>query len=173
MSTDQPGARRESQPEGQKPEAGPPPSVSKLPLYVMGALVALAVLVVVALAIRGTTEYPAGSPERALQDYLNAALEGDKDDVALTITEEFSRRCLNEEDAFGDLSSIGFELDSIKVDGDIAVVEATTRRSSSGDPFDSSYRTGEADFSLRRVDGQWLVDEASWPWPMTRCQAGS
>lgn len=140
----------------------------------MAAVVAIAVLVIVGLGLRGATEFPAGSPENGLQQFLNAGLDGDSSALIGRLVPEQRAVCEQEADdsTYGGvrgMSGIGFELDEMIVDGATAYAEVTQRHSDDGDPFDGGSWTNAYTFDLRLVDGEWLIDEPSWPWWVSRC----
>lgn len=147
------------------------PSVSRLPLVAMGALVVFAVLLAIALGLRGPKELPAGTPEAAAQDYLEAVLEGEDDALLDLLAANRVPACRNEFGRTGGytMSGVGFELDNVEITGDTARVELTQRSSSSGDPFEGSRRSGEQFVELIRENGEWKVDGASWPWRLQNC----
>ena len=147
------------------------PPVSRLPLLAMGALVVLAVIVAIALGLRGPEDLPDGTPEAAVQDYLQAVLDGDDDAIRALLATDKLAEC---DEAFFEYSSygidgVGFELDDIEVTGDTARAELTQRSSSTGDPFEGSRRYGQEIVELRREGGEWKIDGASWPWRFENC----
>ena len=148
----------------------PVDSVSRLPLVLMGAVAALAVLLVVAFGLRGPDTFEPGTPEAAVQDFLQAALDGDADAVVASLTPAAAQRCDDlRSDEFWRGSDTGFELDALSVSGDTARAEVTQRTSSRDDPFRGTWRNGGHVIELRRVDGEWKVERASWPWPVRNC----
>jgi hypothetical protein len=147
------------------------PSVSRLPLVAMGALVVFAALLAIALGLRGPKELPAGTPEAAAQDYLEAVIEGEDEAVLDLLAANRVPACRNELGRTGNygMSGVGFELDNVEITGDTARVELTQRSSSSGDPFEGTRRFGEQYVELIRENGEWKVDGASWPWRLESC----
>lgn len=147
------------------------PSVSRLPLVAMGAVVVLAVFVAIALGLRGPTEFPDGTPEAAVQDYLQGVLDGDDDAVLATLTADRADACSDELAQYRSygMNGVGFELDEIDITGDTARAELTQRSTSSGDPFGGTQRSGDRYVELRRENGEWKVDGASWPWRLENC----
>ena len=147
------------------------PSVSRLPLVAMGAVVVLAIFVAIALGLRGPTEFPEGTPEAAVQDYLQGVLDGDDEAVLATLAADRVEECRDELAQYGTygIDGIGFELDEIDVTGDTARAELTQRSTSSGDPFGGTQRYGDRYVELRRENGEWKVDGASWPWRLESC----
>lgn len=153
--------------------AAVPPPVSKLPLYAMGALVVLVLLSALVLGLRGPKTFPAGSPEAAVQDYLDAALDADHDAMVATLVADRRAACADKLDdrssGYG-FSGTGFELDDMRISGSSARAELTQRRDSSGDPFDSSRNTSDLVIELEQADdGQWYVSDTPWPWWLGNC----
>lgn len=155
----------------------PVAEVSRLPLFIMGAVVVLAALMLIAVvAFRGPKTYDAGTPEAALQNYLVAVLDDRNEDAMYALlTPSAQSRCRDIYDGLGLTSyySTGYraELDDMTLDGDGDRAEARVvfRRSSQGDPFDNSSYSSEREFSLRRLDGDWLIDRAGWPYSYEDC----
>lgn len=158
------------QPDQSEPHIAAP-SVSRLPLVAMGALVVLAIFAAIALGLRGPTEFPDGTPEAAVQDYLQGVLDGDDDAVLAVLAADRVGPCRDDLAEYGTygVEGIGFELDEIQVTGDRARAELTQRSTSSGDPFGGTQRFGERYVDLRRENGEWKVDGASWPWRLENC----
>lgn len=147
-----------------------PPTASRLPLVAMGALVLVAVIAGIALAIGGPATYDAGTPEAALQDYLQASLDGDADAIADSLGPIGAELCRDELDRLSSRSSgLRFGLDDMRVDGDRARATVSQRYGSGGDPFDGPSRANDQTFELQRSDGTWYVVVASWPWDIDRC----
>ena len=153
-------------------EAAAPAPVSRLPLVAMGALVALAILVAIGLGLRGNRSFPAGSPEDALQQFLEAGLDGDEDATVALMVPEARDDCTDRlEPQYGPRSTrgLGFELDDVDVDGPVANISVTMRYSDNGDPFDGSSRGGTYRFELHQQGDEWFVADADWPWWIQRC----
>lgn len=147
------------------------PSVSRLPLVAMGALVVFAAMLAVALGLRGPKELPPGTPEAAAQDYLEAVLDGEDEALLDLLAAKRVPACRLEFGRSGSygISGVGFELDNVETTGDTARVELTQRSSSGGDPFEGTRRFGEQFVDLIRENGEWKVDDASWPWRLQDC----
>lgn len=172
---DPPDDSPENQPPVHVPAAvAPARSVSKLPLYIMTAVVVLAILLVLLLAaLRGNTEYEAGSPEEALQTFLVAALEqNDYDTVNSMLTAGAKARCRSElSDARSSVIS-GSDYRAELEDMDAATTTATAIvrfHRSSDDPFDGGGYSFDRDFLLVRSGDDWLIDEAEWPRALQYC----
>lgn len=161
----QPEPARDAQPHIEAP------SVSRLPLVAMGALVVLAIFIAIALGVRGPTEFAEGTPEAAVQDYLQAVLDGDHDAVVAVIAAEHRADCraeLGRSGIYG-VDGVGFELDEIEVAADTARAEITQRSTNGGDPFGGTQRYRDSYVELRLENDEWKVDGASWPWSMQNC----
>jgi hypothetical protein len=153
-----------------------PTPVSKLPLVIIGAVVALAVLVVVALvAFRGPVEYAPGTPEAALQSFLQAGFDNQDQSVLFAmLTPDARARCERDAEtgrysSIWDSDGLRAELETMRIDGDKAVATVGFRHGNSTDPFnDYSYSFTDT-YTLLRVDGKWLIDRAGWPYQFTSC----
>ena len=154
--------------------------VSKLPLYIMTAVVAFAVLLIIALAVaRGPAEFDAASPEAAVQNFFIATLESDgqldsdeyREAVSATLTPRARAACdqeLRESTASRWRSDSRAELDEVTVDGTSATAKVEIRRTG-GDPFNDWDSSSEQTLKLEQIDGVWLVDETSYDWQLRRC----
>ena len=156
----------------------PPATVSKLPLLIIGAVVGLAVLVTVALlATSGTETYEPGTPEAALQDFLEAGIDGDSDAMFSLLTAESRAACENARDRnrFDDVTyseGLHAELKEMTVTGSTATAKVRFHQSSGNDPFDNSTWSYDEQFRLEHVDGAWLIDRGGWPWSIEDCTRG-
>ena len=152
--------------------------MSKLPLLIMAAVVGLAVLVTIALvATRGPETYAPGTPEAALQDFLEAGFDGDTAAIFELVTDESRDRCQSASDRErfdGDWYSDGMraELEDMTVTSDVATAEVRFHEGGANDPFSNSSWSYDERFTLVRVDGAWLIDRAGWPWPFAECTGG-
>lgn len=149
------------------------PTVSKLPLYVMGAVVGLAILVTIALVVaRGPADYEPGTPEAALQDFLDAAFDEDGDALLALMSPEPRERCRDhfEDYGYGRYSSDGLrlELERMDVSGDTATAQVELHQAADN-PFDNSRWSYTESFELTRIDGEWLIEHAGWPWQAADC----
>lgn len=153
-----------------------PTAVSKLPLLIMGVVVGLAVLVTVALvAFRGNTNFEPGTPEAALQDFLEAGFDGESDVMIGLLTEPAQTKCRTdlERDRFDSFSSeMRAELEDMSVTGTTASARVEFHHGGNSDPFDNSRWSFDEHFELEQVDGEWLVATAGWPWQFAECTGG-
>lgn len=149
--------------------------VSKLPLVIMGTIVLLAVIVTIVLvAFPSTDNFDSGTPEAALQQFIEAALDDDEEAALALLTTESRESCAHEfeERRFGfgfhgdDLRAI---LEHVNVDGDVAEIQVEFRRSNADDPFDSSTSSFRADYRLVSEAGEWRIARADWPGGFTGC----
>lgn len=150
-----------------------PGSASKLPLVLLGALVAVAVLVTVALVVAGGTEtFEPGTPEAALQQFIEAGLDGDETTMLALLTPQHRARCEEELDQFGRWGyddGYRVELESVAVDGDEAELRVEFRNTNRDDVFGGSGWSFEERYDLVRVGDEWLIDRAQWPHVFGSC----
>ncbi len=137
-------------------------------------LVVVAVLVIVAIVVVSTRGTPQpldpGTPERAVQDYTTAVIDGDRAAAAGLLDTSWREDC----------EGMGYELmatdvritlvDS-RVHGGTATVTVSVQTGLNGGPFGGSGYEYEDVFQLNRVDGDWLI--ASAPWELAFCPGGS
>lgn len=146
------------------------PTASRFPLIVIGALIVFAIAVAIGIGTGGTTSFDAGTPEAAIQDYLEVSLDGDVDAVVALLVPRHRAACTEElGDRFFANSSVGFSLDEVTVDGDVATIVVNERRSNS-DPFSSTRQAGDETFMLEQsLTGEWQIASATWPFNVSRC----
>ena len=156
----------------------PPANVSKLPLLIIGAIVALVVLVTVALLSTSEPEtYEPGTPEAALQEFLEAGFDGNTDAMFNLLTTESRAACEKardrnrfDDDAYFD--GLRAELLDMTATGSTATAKVRFHESSGNDPFDNATWSYDEKFWLERVDGAWLIDRGGWPWSIEDCTRG-
>jgi hypothetical protein len=154
----------------------PPSSVSKLPLLIMGAVVAIAVLVTVALIMgRDTKTYSPGTPEAAVQDFIQAGFDNDMPALLASLTTDARTSCEAEivRQRFDDnVYSEGLRaaLEDMEITSDdTAIAEVQFHQDNTNNLFDTSGWSHDERFTLTRIDGDWLIDKADWPYQFSEC----
>ena len=114
-----------------------------------------------------------GSPERAVQLYLQAVRDEDFKAAHGFLSEELKKDCTVETMAARDFGR-GRELSSSRVtlrdttylndSNDSALVIARVTRVRGSGPFGSSESSHEQRYVLSLEDGQWLLAESPWPY---------
>ncbi|UUL77139.1 hypothetical protein NG819_06030 [Pseudarthrobacter sp. Fe7] len=142
------------------------------PDRILLALVGIVVvLVVVALAVVFTRGEPAAldqaSPAGVVQRYSKAVIDGDIPTAESFLTPGARSRCYGS--SFGEPRPARVVLVSTTERTDSATVKVSIVQSSQGGPFGPSEYEMEDAFSLLKVNGKWLVDQA--PYPLTACSA--
>lgn len=130
---------------------------------------ALSVAVVVAVGNRPPASFPSGTPERTLQEYLEAwededyeaAYEFFSSKVRAAVTVEAFRDSAEQQEQFGYLPE-GFEphvlLDRVESEGDRASIYLTVETSLLGVPFVGDIRTTRVIHCVRE-EGTWKIDD--------------
>lgn len=138
-------------------------SLSGWILGIMGATLAVVVVVAIVLALQPPKQFGIGTPEATVQDYLQAVIDGDQSEVALLMTPELLERCGN------DLIQLRHSPDSFRaviVDtnpiGDRTAVSVEITEGSDGGIFSSSWTFDETLIVAHDGDG-WLIAEPPWP----------
>jgi len=146
---------------------------SHLPLIALGALILFAIVVGVAMGLGGAQEFDDGTPEAALQEYLDAAVDGDSSAVLALLTSNAQNECEDRvQRQMWSSNRIGFRLESMDVSGSTASAVVDERWTDSG-PFGGSGSSGQQEFELTQDgDGNWRIAQASWPWPVSDCLRG-
>ncbi len=148
------------------------PSVSKLPLIILGTLLLLALLVIAGFTLaQNKATFAEGSPESALQEYVDAVYADDVEGMYDRFSPRLDNACSSTLDDYGtaNLSSSRATLAESQVDGDRAIISLTFTDSSFEDPFDDYRYERTYSFELRRDDGDWLITNAEWPWTLRDC----
>lgn len=160
------------------PEVSSTPPVSKLPLVIAGAIAVIATLAIMGLlATRGPEVYADGTPEAAVQTYVNAALEAEQETFRSLLTPRFAACQTDFDRGFGDdwwqpQQDLSAKLLSMSTSGTEATARVQFRAGNRSDAFNSSSWEFIEMFSLNQIDGEWLVDEARWPHVLQQCVIG-
>ena len=154
----------------------PSSSVSKLPLLIMGAVVAIAVLVTVALIVgRDTKTYSPGTPEAAVQDFIQAGFDNDMAMLLALLTTDARAVCeadIGRQRFDDDIYTEGLRAalkDMEITSDDTAIAEVRFHQDNTNDLFDTSGWSHDERFTLTRIDGDWLIDKADWPYQFGEC----
>ena len=144
-------------------------TVSKLPLVIAGGVVAIVLVVTIGLvAVRDPTVYEPGTPEAAVQNYVQASIDDDTDVLLSMLTEDLRGKCEADLTRWGhgdryDNGEFRVELGDIEITQDAAIAELTFRYASSNGPFGGSGHSRDHQIFLVRIDDVWLVERATWP----------
>jgi hypothetical protein len=135
---------------------------------VVSGLVVVAVVAAVLAATRSSTTVAPGTPQAAVQGYLEAVLDGDADRAAgfLAPGSECTAADL---DRAGVPDSTRVTLVSSTTDGSTARVKVQVSFGSGG-PFDDG-RSETQTFRLEQSAGQWRL--SGIPWPLFDCGVSS
>jgi hypothetical protein len=154
----------------------PSNTVSKLPLLIMGAVVAIAVLVTVALIVgRDTKTYSPGTPEAAVQDFIQAGFDDDMPALMASLTTDARASCEAdiERQRFDDYiytEGLRAALEDMEIrSDDTAIAKVRFHQDNTNDLFDTSGWSHDERFTLTRIDGDWLIDNADWPYQFGEC----
>ncbi|GAA3526021.1 hypothetical protein GCM10022263_13480 [Nocardioides daeguensis] len=129
---------------------------------VVGAIVVASLIT--AVASRHPARLEPGSPEAAVQDYLDAVLERDAEAAARHLAPDSPCGVEDLDKAYVD-DDVRVRLRDTDVTGGTARV-AVAITTGSGELIPSGW-TEEHTFRLRRVDGAWLITGS--PWPLFEC----
>lgn len=137
-------------------------------LAIVGAVIAVAVLagIVVTVTAGDADSYPEGSPERTVQDYLQAVRDRDATAVVAFLAPALAQRCSS---AYRDpiinrgTNGLRATLDRATTRGETAEVHVRITKSYGGGPFGSNESTMTTVFILTSTDGRWLFSEGPWP----------
>jgi hypothetical protein len=155
----------------QKPAAHTdPPTPAATRVLIVGAVVLATLLIVgLILTVRGTTEYPEGSPEATAQAYLAELFDHDAEAARTYLAPELASQCRSGEPySFWVWRTDAIRFEDVHVDGDQAEIDLAS--SSIDDfelfelPLDDGYGSfRDAEMVLERRDGTWLIVRAGIP----------
>jgi hypothetical protein len=142
---------------------------SRVLMIVLISGIALVVIVaLIAVFTRGgPVQYAADTPEGVVQRYSQAVVEGDYDAAESYLTPELVENCRRPQN---DLADVRVTLLNTLERDTTATVEVGIAASYGGGLFGSSTYEYEASFSLRMVDGDWLIEGT--PWELAVCEEG-
>lgn len=129
-------------------------------LGIVVAVIAIVALIVVLASRQPTTQLDEGSPEAAVQQYLQAVSDRNFDQ-ALEFLSEDSKCTVEDFDRAYIQESLRIGLAESSANQETAVVTVSIQ-SSNGDPFGGTY-TEERNFRLVNSDGEWKITGTPWP----------
>jgi len=140
--------------------------------WMIGSGVALGALLIAAIAValmRDAVVLPEGSPERAVQLYLEAISGEDFEAAQATLSSELKERCSLE--ALYSRSYTRENLDDSRVSHDTtnlvddkAIVVLEVTQLSRGGPFDLNEWAHDEHYTLVREEGEWRISASPWPY---------
>lgn len=129
----------------------------------LGILAVIAVLVVVAVVVvftRGAPQlHDPGTPERAVQEYAAAVIDGDLDAAEDLLAPTSTDDCVESPVVSTDLR---LTLIETRVHGETATVTVSIASGYSSGPFGGSGYEYEEAFQLERSGDGWLISSAPW-----------
>jgi hypothetical protein len=136
----------------------------------LGILAVIAVLVVIAVVVVFTNSGPElrepGTPERTVQDYAAAVVEGDHETAGELLSPTWKEDCQGLSYG-GDTSNMRITLVNTNVRSDAATVTVSLAFGDNGGPFGGSGYEYQDSFQLERAGGDWLIVSA--PWELSIC----
>lgn len=131
----------------------------------VAVIVLVAVIAAVVSATRSAPTYGEGTPERTVQEFLTAALDGDYEAAADLLVadsscdvEDFDRAYVPD-DVRVVLHTTNVEADTARVGVEVVY--------GAGDPFGGSEYSEDQSFRLTRTGEQWAIEGI--PWPLYEC----
>ncbi|MEA2000962.1 MAG: hypothetical protein U9N84_03620 [Actinomycetota bacterium] len=133
----------------------------------IGFLVMVAVIVALALAGGNIRTYDPGTPEATAQAYIQALFEEDTDTAFGYLSPELQAKCEPKDiELWWVRRADSASFDEVRSDGDHAEIELRLK-SSDYDlgifPFDNYDYSRETELELDRLDGEWVITDATWP----------
>lgn len=132
---------------------------------VIVAIVLAIVAVVIAVVVREDVgKFPDGSPQKVVQQYLQAFVEGDHDTAAQFFAAD-SKCTAADLDRTYTTKDVRVDLVNVAINGDSALVKVAVGLGSEG-PFDSLYLEDHV-YRLTKTSGEWRLTGV--PWPLYEC----
>ena len=131
----------------------------------MTVLAAVAVAVVVLGLVTGRSRrqtFEAGTPQATVQQYLDAAFDGDPDLARTFLDDNTADRCERPLRRNVVADTVRAVLVTERVEQDRATIEIRLTFGDDG-PFGSGGYDMEERFFLERLDGDWHIAEDPWP----------
>lgn len=132
----------------------------------LGALV-VAALAGMLLLRPGVEQFEAGSPEAAVQGYLEAVLDGDHRAALEYLTPELRDACRSEVRHAWVPDSARVTLAGTHVEGGRAEVDVVVTELRPPGPFGPESHSVDVTLFLERADERWAISAA--PWPVWTC----
>lgn len=133
-------------------------------LAVVVAVIVVAALVTALLTSRDPARLAPGTPEAAVQDYLDAVLDRDNETAAAMLAPESECDLDDLDQAYLD-EDVRASLREVEVSGSTARVDVAITTGAGG--LIPSRWTEEHTFRLRRTGDEWLITGS--PWPLFDC----
>jgi len=137
---------------------------------IVGALALASRLVVgLILTVRGTSEYPEGSPEATAQAYLNELIDRDTDAARRYLAPGIASQCRSGEPySYWVRRTDAIRFENVRIDGDRSEIDLVLSRVGDPDLFDVPLDDGsgpyrDTEMLLERRDGSWLIVRAGPP----------
>lgn len=136
----------------------------------VGILAFIAVLVVVAVIVVFTRGAPQpldeGTPERAVQEYAAAVIDGDHQAAQELLSPTWTEDC-GRMDYGATATNLRITLVSTDIHGDTATVAVLVGTGAGNGPFGGSGYEYEDAFQLEQHGDRWLI--AAMPWDLSIC----
>ena len=130
-------------------------------------VVVLALLAMLALSRSSTRSYGPDTPEAAAQGYLQAVFDDDTDLAHTYLSSELRTKCSSHDfDWWWAHQADSATFEEVRVEGDHAEIEL---RLTSNDyehdlfPFPDYNHSRETELELDRIEGGWVITDATWP----------
>lgn len=147
----------------EKSASGRPPGLTILVVAAVVIVAAIAAAAIIAAA-GGEPAFDPGSPDAALQHYLDAIIDGDVVEAHGSLSEELRSQCSTADLRNGAYQAEGVRviLDSRTVHDDVAAFAVTISSNDGGGLFGEGYRYEEF-FTLTNTADGWVLSERPWP----------
>lgn len=136
-------------------------------LVAVAAVVAIAVVAgtLISVASDDEQDFAAGTPERAVQDYLRAIAERDVPAVEGFISAELHDRCGDVPRDIVQRNDYRFRaaLEDTVVRADVTEIHVALTETYGSPPFGGGESTWTVIFELAQEDGAWRFTETPWP----------
>lgn len=147
-------------------EAAPASRPAGLWILIVAAAVLILAIVIAAFvaANRDEPTYEEGSPEAALQAYLDAVINGDATEAYGYLSDQLRNECTlsDARNGVGDAGDVRVTLQSVRQDDGTTEIDVVIEENGGDLLFGGGYRYDET-FILSDTDGMWKLSERPWP----------
>lgn len=137
----------------------------------IGIFVVVALIVAITLAGSNVRSYEPGTPEAVAQAYIQALFDEDTDEAYEYLSADVQEKCEPRDlDLWWVRDAESASFDEVRIDGDRAEIELrllSTDLELGVFPFENYDYSRETELELDRVDGEWVITDATWP--LTGC----
>jgi len=139
-------------------------------LALLGAVVAVLIVVGVVFGMQPPPQFDPGSPEAAAQGFYEAAFDDDEELAATYLTVELNLACDGDLWFRSSRTDARVVMTRSEVEGDQAEIDVAIDISAGDGPFGGISYLREESIVLEMHDDVWLISESTWPMDSFSCE---